>query len=140
MPSFETSDHVSTRSVLRHRPIGTRSVPTGKHSVVTHATAPVIQRASRPRADATDDVVMWNHSDALNADERESYPSVHTQPGDRRALVVTGTGMPQTPRPRTGQIKRETTVVRRHVHPLLYLGVGMLGGPMKGVLRIPAAF
>ncbi len=49
MPSFETSDHVSTRSVLRHRPIGTRAVPTGKQSVVTSATAPVVQRASRPR-------------------------------------------------------------------------------------------
>jgi hypothetical protein len=35
--------------------------------------------------------------------------------------------MPQTPRVRTGQIKREAPVVRRHVHPLLYLGIGMLG-------------
>ncbi len=70
MPSFETSDHVSTRSVLRHRPIGTRTAPPGKHSVVTRATAPVVQRASRPRlADATDDVGMWHHSDEA-ADER----------------------------------------------------------------------
>ena len=127
MPSFETSDHVSTRSVLRHRPIGTRAVPTGKHSVVTRATAPVVQRASRPRpADATDDVVLWHSGDEL-ADERETYPPVHTQPGNRRSLVVTSTGMPQTPRVRTGQIKREAPVVRRHVHPLLYLGIGMLG-------------
>ena len=99
MPSFETSDHVSTRSVLRHRPIGTRPVPTGKHSVVTRATAPVVQRASRPRpADATDDV--WHQGDEIAADERETYPPVHTQPGNKRALMVTSTGMPQTPRPR----------------------------------------
>ncbi len=129
MPLFETSDHVSTRSVLRHRPIGNQAVPTGKHSVVTRATAPVVQRASRPRpADATDDMGMWPHNNEMDADERETYPPVHTtQPGNKRALVVTSTGMPQTPRPRTGQIKRDTTVVRHHVHPLLYLGVGMLG-------------
>jgi hypothetical protein len=127
MSSFETSDHVSTRSVIRHRPIGTGSVPTGKHSVVTHATAPVVQRASRPRtSDVSDDMGMWHHSDEIADDERERYPSVHTQPGNRRALVVTSTGMPETPRPRTGQIRRETVVLRRHVHPLLYLGVGML--------------
>ncbi len=34
---------------------------------------------------------------------------------------------PRSPRTRTGQIERETAVVRHHVHPLLYLGVGMLG-------------
>ncbi len=56
-----------------------------------------------------------------------AYPPVYTQPGNRRALVVTFSGLPQTPRPRTGQIKRETTVVRYRVHPLLYLGIGMLG-------------
>ena len=128
MPSFETSDHVSTRSVLRHRPVGTRTAPTGKHSVVTHATAPVAQRASRPRpGDVTGDVVMRHHNDEIADVERETYPSVHTQPGNRRAIVVTSTGLPQTPRPRTGQIKRETIHLQRHVHPLLYLGIGMLG-------------
>jgi hypothetical protein len=127
MPSFETSDHVSTRSVLRHRPIGTRAMPTGKHSVVTSATAPVAQRASRPRlADATDDVI-WHHGDEYAADERETYPPVTTQPGGRRALVVSSTGVPQMPRTRTGQIKREAPVVRHYAHPLLYLGIGMLG-------------
>jgi hypothetical protein len=127
MPSFETSDHVSTRSVLRHRPIGTRSIPTGKQSVVTSATPPVVQRASRPRlTDTSDDA--WRQSDEYAADERESYPSVHTQPGGgKRALVVSSAGLPQSPRTRTGQIERETAVVRHHIHPLLYLGVGMLG-------------
>jgi hypothetical protein len=143
MPSFETSDHVSTRSVLRHRPIGTQGVPTGKHSVVTRATspvvqratAPVVQRASRPRtSDARDDGGMWHHSDERADDERETYPPVYTQPdkaytqpGNRRALMITSSGLPQTPRPRTGQIKRESEVVKHHVHPLLYLGIGMLG-------------
>ena len=127
MPSFETSDHVSTRSVLRHRPIRTGAVPTGKHSVVTSATPPVAQRASRPRvADATDEVV-WHQSDECAVTERETYPSVHTQPGSKRALVVSSAGVPQTPRIRTGKIEREAPVVRGHVHPLLYLGIGMLG-------------
>ncbi|HYU74000.1 MAG TPA: hypothetical protein VEL31_15100 [Ktedonobacteraceae bacterium] len=128
MPQFETSDHVSTRSVLRHRPIGTRTGSVGKRSVVTTAASPVVQRASRPRrADVTDDVVTWQRGDVIADDERDTYPPVQTRPGNRRVGAVSNPDIPQTPRPRTGPIEREVVIRRRHAHPLLYLGIGMLG-------------
>jgi len=63
MSQWETSDHVSTRSVLRHRPLRTTG-SAGKGTIVTSAASPAIQRASRPRtADVTDDT--WRQGDTL---------------------------------------------------------------------------
>jgi hypothetical protein len=124
MSQWETSDHVSTRSVLRHRPIRTTTGSSGRGSVVTSAASPTVQRASRPRtADVTGDA--WQRGDMLADEERETYPPARMQPVSRRTAVVTTQRSPQ--RPGTGPITRKVVAPRRHAHPLLYLGIGMLG-------------
>lgn len=128
MSQWETSDHVSTRSVLRHRPIRNTTDSSGKRSVVTSAASPAVQRASRPRtADVTADT--WQRGDILVNEERETYPPIYTRPGgNRRTAVVPVQRSPQRSRPGTGPITtRDFSVPRRHAHPLVYLGIGMLG-------------
>jgi hypothetical protein len=130
MSQWETSDHVSTRSVLRHRPLRTTTGSSGKGTIVTSAASPAIQRASRPRtADVTDDT--WRQDDTLVDEERETYPPVRMQPASRRTAVipaqrVSAQRVPQRSRPGTGPITRDFITPRRHAHPLLYLGIGML--------------
>ena len=124
MSQWETSDHVSTRSVLRHRPMRTTG-SAGKGTIVTSAASPAIQRASRPRtADVTDDT--WRQGDTLVDEERETYPPVRMQPASRRTAIVTTRQGAQRSRPGTGPITRDFIVPSRHAHPLLYLGIGML--------------
>jgi hypothetical protein len=124
MSQWETSDHVSTRSVLRHRPLRTTG-SAGKGTIVTSAASPAIQRASRPRtADVTDDT--WRQGDTLVDEERETYPPVRMQPASRRTAIVTTRQGAQRSRPGTGPITRDFIVPSRHAHPLLYLGIGML--------------
>jgi hypothetical protein len=125
MPQWETSDHVSTRSVLRHRPLRTSDGSSRKSMIVTSAASPAIQRASRPRtADVTDD--SWRQSDTLADEERETYPPVRMQPASRRTAVVTTQRGMQRSRPRTGPMSGDFISPRRPAHPLLYLGIGML--------------
>ncbi|HEV2653713.1 MAG TPA: hypothetical protein VGT82_02095, partial [Ktedonobacteraceae bacterium] len=124
MSQWETSDHVSTRSVLRHRPLRNTG-SAGKTTIVTSAASPTIQRASRPRtADVTND--SWRQSDTLVEEERETYPPVRMQPVSRRTAIVTTRQGAQRSRPGTGPITRDFIIPRRHAHPLLYLGIGML--------------
>ena len=55
MPVLESTDEITPRSVLRHRPIGDKTAKTGKESVIpSTSTTPVAQRASRLRPKNTD--------------------------------------------------------------------------------------
>ncbi|TMC22907.1 MAG: hypothetical protein E6J34_04575 [Chloroflexi bacterium] len=119
MPIIETFDEVTPRSVLRHRPVLDGTPIAGKRSVVTAATVPAVQRASRPRlslADTGDDVAEWQRSD-----EGEESNVAKAGQVMRPAWSIAGL------LPRTSRLawvgSREMRSLQ--VHPLLYLSLGM---------------
>ena len=66
MPVLETTDEITPRSVLRHRPIGDKKMIPGTESVNSTGTSPVAQRASRVRSRNTDvpeDVSEWQRGE-----------------------------------------------------------------------------
>ncbi|MEO8970749.1 MAG: hypothetical protein ABI406_04005 [Ktedonobacteraceae bacterium] len=123
MPVLESTDNITPRSVLRHRPIGDNKNQSGKHPpAVTSAKTPVVQRASRPRtrpADTQedDDIAEWQRAEEDEKDQ--SQPLVSPV---RRASAQPKK-LPTTPLPKTLARKRWGVP---HAHPLLYLGAGML--------------
>src|SRR5437660_10539037 len=71
MPVLESTDKITPRSVLRHRPIAEGGAETGKNPAITPGTVPAVQRASRVRTrteDAQVEVDEWqrtaDHPDA----------------------------------------------------------------------------
>jgi hypothetical protein len=121
MPVLESTDSVSPRSALRHRPLDEAS----KRSIVTTAAHPVAQRASRIRPRVADDdlVSEWKRGDA---DERESEPVAQrvTNPPVRRAGHSNSNKSAQkTTTARQAGTQRSS---RLRAHPLLFLGLGML--------------
>lgn len=115
MPTFNTADDITPRSVLRHRPVSaTTASSTGRHLTA----APVMQRASRSRITTanTEEVdTVWDGE-------------IDTRPGTRgsaRRTTATPKALTTSSYPKT-----KTTVppkkARHQAHPLLYLGVGML--------------
>jgi hypothetical protein len=116
MPVLESTDHITPKSVLRHRPIGEDNTQT------TVVTPPTVKRASRTQPhteDAHVEVDEWQR--AAEGDDTSS--PVQTPP--RRAGVTPAPKtLPKTPMPKAMAAKR---LLKRHAHPLFYLGVGMLG-------------
>lgn len=129
MAIVETSDEITPRSVVRHRPVLDNTPAVGKRTVVTSATVPAIQRASRLRlslADTGDEVAEWQRGDDL-------IPNGSGQDIDSHDLPR---GKAYTPDPAVAaqfiaqhgnalgwaRIRRMTSL---QVHPLLYLGLGM---------------
>src|SRR5437667_9228372 len=133
MPVLSSTDSIAPRSVLRHRPIAEDGKHPGKRSVVTAATTPAIKRASRLRAHTEDAHSADAHDANIEVDEwqrvtddDDSLPN--TQPPRtpiRRASATTPSRpLPKTPRPRATVM---ASMTKRQAHPLLYLGIGMLG-------------
>jgi hypothetical protein len=120
MPVLESTDEITPRSVLRHRPIGENTAKTGKDSVVPPAsTTPVAQRASRLRpknTDVTEDVREW---------QREEVDQTRTGRKTEAPRVVDTSSqkLPKAPSSRRIRNKRRFW---HGAHPLLYLGVGMI--------------
>lgn len=115
MSALESTDKIAPKSVLRHRPIGDSTPPTGKRSVVTTATTPVVRRASRSRPATADDAIAeWRHT------KEDEVPSTLI-PGRRRAIPFQF--LADTSRPRAALSKGEAL---QHAHPLFFLGIGML--------------
>ena len=123
-----SSEKITPKSVLRHRPIGngTNKLPIGKHSIVTSATTPAVQRASRPRLTENHaDITEWKRVDSSDKGkdiqpntpkDLPKRPPVASRPTVARPL-------PTTPHPKL--VLRKSKVVQQ-THPLLYLGVGMI--------------
>ncbi|HLZ61257.1 MAG TPA: hypothetical protein VKR06_30265 [Ktedonosporobacter sp.] len=115
MPVLESTDKITPKSILRHRPIGESTVPPiGKRSTI--AAQPVAQRASRPRPAAieveTDEKVMeWKR--------KTTDTALPTQP--KRASTTVGT-LPHLP-PLSRLTKKRAL---GQTHPLVYLGLGMI--------------
>ncbi len=110
MPVLEATDTQSPRSTLRHRPLA--GAP--KQSIVTTATHPIVQRASRPHPKSADDELVheWQRGDVVPNPQR--IPNVPTRSGQSNPTSRTTTQPPA----------RRTTGWR--AHPLLVLGLGML--------------
>lgn len=127
---LEASDKITPKSVLRHRPIGNGNtkLPTGRHSIVTKATTPTVQRASRPRfAEHQDDISEWKRVDAsdkgkaLQSNAPKDQPGVKHSPLATRPMQTVARPVPTTPRPKL--VLRKS---KQQAHPLLYLGIGMI--------------
>ena len=125
MPILETSDNITPRSVLRHRPLEGDAAKSGPRTIVTTAATPIVQRASRPRPQPTannDEVAEWQRADGDEDEVQENRPRTATR------RISTHSNPPKTPRLKeipTGEHRLRS--VLRHGHPLLYLGIGMLG-------------
>jgi len=124
MPVLESTDNITPRSVLRHRPIREdKNQLVKRPPVVTSAHTPIVQRASRPRplpADTEDseDITEWQRTD-------EDEESQDKQTASPRRASAPSKKLPTTPRPKTMGRKRRALPLAR-AHPLLYLGIGML--------------
>jgi hypothetical protein len=120
MPVLESTDKLTPRSALRHRPIGDEAAKSGKEPVVpSTATTPVAQRASRLRPKQTDgaeDIKEWQRVDTDDAERRPTTATPH-QTGTKSK------NLPKVPRPQVTQGKRKFWY---GWHPLLYLGIGMI--------------
>ncbi len=127
---LEASEKITPKSVLRHRPIGNGNskLPTGRHSVITTATTPKVQRASRPRsAEYQDDIHEWKRADDKEKDAKSNTskdaPGVKHSPLATKPIPTIARPLPTTPRPKL-VLKKSQAV--RQAHPLLYLGIGMI--------------
>src|SRR5579863_3436361 len=118
MPVLESTDNVTPRSVLRHRPIGEdKNQLVKRPPVVTSAHTPIVQRASRPRSHPADteeseDITEWQRTD-------EDEESQDKQAAPPRRASVQPKKLPATPRPKTMGRKRRALPLAR-AHPLLY--------------------
>lgn len=119
MPTLEsTDDRIVPKSIIPHRQIHDKRITSGKRTTGEGVTPPV-QRASRvpgrpPEKDAVD-IQEWKRG--------EDDEKVITQPPRRTSAPASSKTLPKTPVP---GVTRTTQHERRRVHPLLYLGMGML--------------
>ncbi len=116
MPIMETTDKIAPRSALRYRPV---AEDPDQKSAATGATTPLVKRASRLRQpETTDEVMEWKRGDS-----NDMQGSDVTSTSTRRGTPTASRMLPKTPLPgKTVTRKQRST----HMHPSLYLGVGML--------------
>jgi hypothetical protein len=114
MPVLETTSTQSSRSALRHRPLA--SAP--NQSIITTATHPAVQRASRPKGADDELVSEWQLGDAVNtlSSPQRTPNKVATRRG-RSNPTPKSAPQSQSPARRAAGLR---------VHPLVLLGLGML--------------
>jgi len=115
MPVLETTDKKMPRSALRHRPIADDATLKEQNPTVATPTTPIVKRASRLRPpETTDDVPEWKRANGDAQDDGILKPA-------RRATTTTKV----SPKP-TLTTRPATKARKQSLHPLLYLGVGMI--------------
>ncbi len=136
MPVLESTDHITPRSILPHRPIIDESKKSGKKKATTSVIPPVAQRASRLTQKQTEEKDLENEKDNDN-EEVEEWKRDTTVEGETKRVrtsssqPATATGpkkLPKTPLP-TGPSKKAGSLRSRfalRAHPLLLLGLGMI--------------
>jgi hypothetical protein len=128
MPVLETTDKITPRSALRYRPIKDDGAAKEPNPGVANPTTPIVKRASRLRQpDTGDEVAEWKR-----ADDSE------TQDGDTSASKSAGRASTTSKVPPKTRLAARTVTRKQQllqVHPLLYLGLGMLA-----MLALLAAF
>ena len=118
MPILETTDKIAPRSALRHRPVAGAPLSTDQNPPATSTAAPLVKRASRFHQPETgDEVTEWKRGDSDDTKNSGTTPAV------TRHIPITSTVLPKTPLP--GKVVARKQRIGR-IHPLLYLGVGML--------------
>jgi hypothetical protein len=116
MPVLATSDEITPRSALRHRPI----LEAGKRSATPATTTPIVQRASRihsGEAETNDDIAEWSRDESGEAAHTKGLPGI--APASKRPAKP----LPSLPHTETAKAKQKIVL---QAHPLLYLGLGML--------------
>jgi len=115
MPTLEKTDGGLPRSALRYRPTTADTITVDEYTTAANKPVLPVKRASRARQpQANDDAVV---RDAL--DEAQTGHGSATATRARRAPTMPAT-LPHTPRP------KQTMRPRARLHPLFFLGVGML--------------
>jgi hypothetical protein len=120
MPVLESTDHITPRSALRHRPIGEDTARSGKGSTTpSTGTTPVTQRASRlhpKQTDVAEEINEWQRADTDDTKRGRTTAAP-------RQVDTASKKLPKTPSPKPIRSKRKFL---HGAHPLLYLGVGMI--------------
>jgi hypothetical protein len=123
MPVLESTDKIAPRSVLRHRPIAGDGAESGKNPAITPGTVPAVQRASRLRTRTEDTPVDVDEWQRTVDDPAASAPTPAQTPLRRASTTGASRALPKAPLPKA---KATKGILKRHAHPLLYLGIGML--------------
>jgi hypothetical protein len=120
MPVLESSDNkIVPRSILRHRPIEANDTPSKDRAAIAARSAPAVPRASRVRPassalaeEAIDELQRVPKTDDVA--EKHSTSSLAPKP------------LKKLPRSTAPSRKKQTASRRYNIHPLFYLGLGML--------------
>jgi hypothetical protein len=115
MPTLEKTDGGLPRSALRYRPSAADVISVDEYITGTKTLVLPVKRASRVRQPQADDDAV--EQDALDAAQTGRGSATATRV--RRAPTMPTT-LPHTPQP------KQTTRPRSRLHPLFFLGVGML--------------
>ena len=116
MPIMETTEGVTPRSALRHRPVRGNGVPPNASAGSTIPPSPIVRRASRLRQpDTSDEVPEWKHADGSNIQDDGTSKSTGPAP-------VTSKLSPKA----SSAVRPATRARKLSLHPLLYLGIGMV--------------
>lgn len=126
MPVLESTDGGAPRSALRYRALDESNK---QRSIVTTAAHPVVQRASRARPRPADDDLIseWKRGDEEEP-ERVTTPPRETAPERKISLTarrVSNSGAASADTQMTASLPKPVRAGSR-VHPLLFLGLGML--------------
>lgn len=137
MPVLESTDNITPRSVLRHRPIGDdKQQPSKRTPAAPSAKTPVVQRASRPRPRPAEtgednDIAEWQRVEEDDDDQDDIQQAA--QPVRRTTGQARGSSkgtqtqqIPQAPRTPLPRMLAKRRAISLRAHPLLYLGAGML--------------
>ena len=155
MAIANTNERVAPKSILRHRPIGDNAVTTKKIFAATNTKLPAVARASRPETTTTEtprvahaEINTTDYVEPTTSGKLESRQTRKGPTGTLSAVKQEQRSVPQ-PKPEARAIpsagqeqkgfslplpeglearvrlskKNETS---RHVHPLMYLGAGMV--------------
>jgi hypothetical protein len=126
MPVSESTDnHIVPKSVLRHRPIGSGDRG-GKDQRTTGdgVVAPIVKRASRQGAKPVEkEAIEIDEWERATGGAKDSVVETRVPPR-KTAPASPSRTLPKTPLPHSTQ--KTGKAAPRRVHPLLYLGLGML--------------
>ena len=118
MPIMETTDKIAPRSALRHRPVAGAPVSPDQNPPAANTATPTVKRASRFHQPETGgEVTEWKRGDSDDTKNSGTTPAI------TRRIPITSTVLPKTPLPGKAAVRKQRL---GHIHPLLYLGVGML--------------
>lgn len=126
MPVLESTEFTTPRSALRHRPIGDDSKQQERPATDINAPAPIVQRASRTRStDVNVEIDEWERASGNSSANTQAQS--HIRHSSAATGLKTQSKAPARKPSAAHRLPRAKSAMRRNAHPLLYLGIGMLG-------------